>query len=153
MNPVHVIAMAAPNSVQFRSAGQSTAIPDITPAIAAGMCAGMPETWYRAACLKWAGDVSGAPALGRELLQYTSELAERENWRIPPDRDYVTRIVALAMAEVAEPGKWKFDIQRAKYLGIKRSTFVMTWKPRYEMVYRKLEGWKVEAYGYIQRNN
>ena len=48
--------------------------------VAAAICAGMPERWYRAAMYKWGLDSSQRQWLFIELWMATMEMARREGW-------------------------------------------------------------------------
>lgn len=153
MNPIRVIALAAAHGVDPRSVGRATSGQNITPFLAAAMCTGMPDLWWSAARLRWAGDVSGVRVLAPKLVKFAREQAESEGWRVPKGRDYPAKMAELALLELADPRRYRFDTTRAAFLGMAKSGFSTTWKPRYEPVYQQLEAWCGEALRYINRCN
>lgn len=152
MNPARVFAMGVANS-DHASVGRSTGGAEITPAIAAGMCSGMPQLWYHAARLKWADDWSGANDLEYHLWVKAVDICTQEGWKVPPGREYLRRMAGLAIAEVALPSKFTGDVQRAEFLGMDKSRFCRVWKKRYWKVYQVLDELTSCAYRHVLKNN
>ncbi|MCU7850287.1 MAG: hypothetical protein KZQ89_20345 [Candidatus Thiodiazotropha sp. (ex Lucinoma kastoroae)] len=154
MNPVRIIAMSAPNGVNFRSVGQSTSGANVNPSIAAAMCSGMPPLWWSAARLKWADDTYGITLLHDELLKFAEELKQRENWGMQKKgRGYLDKLVMLALLEMSQPNKYRKDKPKCEFLGMSASYFSSRWKKCYEMIYRQLEDWCSLAINHIYKNN
>lgn len=153
MNPVRIIAMSAPNGVNFRSVGKSTSGANVNPSIAAAMCSGMPPLWWSAARLKWADDTYGITLLHDELLKFAEGMKQRENWRMQKGRDYLDKLVMLALLEMSKPNKYRKDKPKYEFLGMSASLFSGYWKKRYEMIYRQLEDWCSLAVNHVYKNN
>lgn len=153
MNPVRIITMSAPNGVNFLNVGKSTSGSNVNPSTAAAMCSGMPALWWSAARLKWADDRTGITLLNDELLKFAEQTKQRENWKFQKGRNYLGKLVILALLEMSDPNKYRKDKHKCEFLGMSPSIFSLRWKKRYEIVYRQLEDWSSLAISYIQKNN
>ncbi|MCU7858696.1 MAG: hypothetical protein KZQ86_02435 [Candidatus Thiodiazotropha sp. (ex Lucinoma kastoroae)] len=153
MNPVRIIAMSAPNGVNLRSVGKSTSGTNVNPSIAAAMCSGMPPLWWSAARLKWADDTYGITLLHDELLKFAEGVMQRENWGIKKGRDYLDKLVMLALLEMSQPYKYRKDKPKHEFLGMSASSYSGRWKKRYEIIYRQLEDWCSHAINYLYISN
>ncbi|MEW8337811.1 MAG: hypothetical protein AB2596_19510, partial [Candidatus Thiodiazotropha sp.] len=111
-----------PNGVNFRNVGKSTSDEGISPAITAAMCSGIPPLWWSAVRLKWADDTTGIKILHNELFTIANQLKDEEQWRVP--KDYINKFVMLALLEVAQPKKWKYDTPKAELIGMDKSVFI-----------------------------
>ena len=96
---------------------------DIDQAMAAALCSGMKKHWYLAARLKWANDWTGATHLEYKLWAYTAGVANGEKWRIPKGQQLLRSLVGLAIAEMAEPSRYKTDAAKVNWTGISASQF------------------------------
>lgn len=120
-------------------------------ATCAALCRGIPRPAYLSARLTWCLDWSVATELEYLLWVEAAGLAARERWRIPKGREYVRRMSGLAIAETADPKRWKDQISRATFVGIGESEWSRTWRERYEGVFGILRDWNDDAYRAIQR--
>ncbi|MCG7982529.1 MAG: hypothetical protein JAY90_07215 [Candidatus Thiodiazotropha lotti] len=153
MNPIRIISMSAPNSVNFRNVGKSTPEMNVNSSIAAAMCSGMPALWWSAARLKWADDRTGISLLNEELLKFAEQTKQNDKWTIRKERDYLRKIVALAILEMSYPNKYCKDKLRCEFLGMSPSAYSVRWKKRYEIIYRQLDDWCSHAIGYLYKQN
>jgi len=94
--------------------------------------------------MKYADDWSGAKELEYKLWIITTSMASRERWRIPVGKEYCRRMSGLAIAEMAEPARyrhahsWKLKVA---FMGCDNSNWYRTWRSRYETVYTELDEW------------
>ncbi|MCU7840871.1 MAG: hypothetical protein KZQ94_16015 [Candidatus Thiodiazotropha sp. (ex Troendleina suluensis)] len=153
ISPARVFAAMTAHPINHRNVGRSTALPDFDQATAAAMCAGMPDLQFKASMLKWAGDWSNANYLEYRIWIAAVDIAREEKWKIPRGREYLRRMAGLAIAEVADPGRWQLDKDRAEFIGMHKSEFCRVWRKRYEMVYRILDELAQDGYRHVQRNN
>ncbi|PUB82397.1 MAG: hypothetical protein DBP02_15205 [gamma proteobacterium symbiont of Ctena orbiculata] len=153
MNPIRIFAMNTASQINPLSVGRSTATDKMSPALAAGMSAGMPKVWYQAVMLKWALDWSGANDLELRLLMEAAGLAAEHGWEPPKGEEFLRRMAGLAVAEMALPAQFRQVKDKCEFLGISPSTFCNRWKGRYEQVYQVLESWSAEGYHYLMRKN
>lgn len=142
--------MSAPNGINFRSVGKSTG-ETLSPATAAAMCSGMPELWWSAARLKWAGDRAGTQLLHDKLIQFATRLKSEEKWKLMTGDDHIEKMVMLALLETADPHQWRFDVSKSKYLGIKNASFCATWRSRHEAIRQEIDDWCTLAVGHIYK--
>lgn len=105
MNPIRLFALQSARVPPFDMQPGATGAPEIDSAIAAAMCAGMPERWYKAAMLKWGGDEAHRQWLFIELWMATMELARRNKWdtKKEPVRCGSPSLTALAVAGMDVP--------------------------------------------------
>ncbi|MCG7931947.1 MAG: hypothetical protein N0E44_18090 [Candidatus Thiodiazotropha lotti] len=113
----------------------------------------MPNLQFKAAMYKWAGDQSQHDFLMYRLWIASADIAADNGWRIPKGQEYLRKMSEIALLEVRDPGKWREDKAKAKYMGMDKSTFYKTWRKRYESIYQVLDGWAQEGYRYVQRKN
>lgn len=102
-SPRVAIAAVSPQQTDPANVGRSTAVPERTAALAAGMCAGMPDHHFGAAALHWGRDTRYVPKLGELLYLYAVDLANAENWRLPRGANRLRRMVRCALLETADP--------------------------------------------------
>lgn len=124
-------------------------VPELDPATAAGLCQGMRREWYLAGRLKWALDWSVANELEYLLWIDGTDIAKSGRWKIPKGREYVRKMAGLAIAELADPHKWKHDYKRAEWMGVSPSQFSRIWVKRYNEIYSLLDDWSNSAYSYV----
>lgn len=87
-----------------------------------------------------------------ELLKFAEELKQRENWGMQKKgRDYLDKLVMLALLEMSQPNKYRKDKPKYEFLGMSQPTFSLRWKKRYEMIYRQLEDWCSFAINHIYK--
>jgi hypothetical protein len=125
----------------------------VHPEVAGWWCAGMPEHWYLAIRLKWAKDISGVGVIEIKLLAAARRMAQREKWRLPEGKDYLPRMVKLAVVELADPARfakaecWRL---RAAYVDVGSSPWYRTWRKRYEAIFQELNEWSNRGFRYIR---
>lgn len=147
MNPSRVFAL------QTTKASSNDSIPggttEVDQATAAGLCAGMRRECYLAGRLKWAGDWSVANELEHRLWLLAVDICNKERWRVPKGREMLRKMAGLAIAEMADPIRYKTDIAKAKWLGIDKSNYSRVWNGRYNLIYRELDDLAGRAFSYI----
>lgn len=151
--PPSVFAAMTAGTIDPRNEGRSTAAPELDQATAAAMCHGMPQLPFKAVLYKWAGVDEHQKFLMYRLWIAAVDIAAEEGWRIPKGREYLRKMSEIALKEVRDPGQWREDQAKAKYMGMDKSTFYKTWRKRYESIYQVLDGWAQEGYRYVQRRN
>ncbi len=131
---------------------------EVTMADGAALCAGMKEKHYNAVRLVDMLDPSVAGYIRIELWREAMELSYRERWRGNVARgsgenDKPRLLADLVVMEVMAPVRfahadaWKI---RADYLGVSKSKYFETWKPRYDAVYMRLSVWVDCARNYLK---
>lgn len=147
MNPARVFAL------QSQRIGNPDGIPggrsSIDQATAASLCAGMRREYYLAGRLKWAGDWSVSGELEKLLWLHAVDIRNRENWSIPKGGQILRKMAGLAIAEIAEPARYKTDSVKAQWMGIHRSNYSRTWNKRYNLIYQELDDLANRAFSYI----
>lgn len=123
--------------------------PEVDQATAAGLCSGMKRKWYLAARLKWGLDWSVANELEYLVWIEAAGLAARGKWKIPKGKEHVRKMAGLAIAELADPMRWKLDTDKADWMGVHKSQFSRTWKEKYNAMYSLLDDWSNAAYSYV----
>lgn len=81
MNPVRLFALQSARVPPGDMQPGATAAPEIDSSVAAAICHGMPERWYRAAMYKWGGDHGHREWLFIELWMETIAMARRDGWK------------------------------------------------------------------------
>lgn len=147
-NPARVMALQA-EQIPSLSGMPGGGSPEVDQSTAAALSAGMKRRYYLAARLKWALDWSVANELEYMLWVEAAGIAHDEKWRIPTGRSYVRRMAGLAIAEMADPKRWRDAQQKAEWMGVSKSQFSRVWEKRYNAVYEELESWTGRAFGYL----
>ena len=151
MRPESLFSMQNPKigSLTISNGG----ITEIDQAIAAGLCSGMPEKWYKAARLKYCLDESVKKWVEIELWSECAGIATREQWRMPKGKELLRKMCELAIIELQTPrlfylgSPWAL---RSEYLGIKKTAWFTNWSKKYEVVYQVLDGWTDSGYRYLK---
>ena len=124
-------------------------VAEVTMADGAALCAGMHEKHYMAVRLVDMLDSSVAHYITMKLWAEAMEISQREKWRGNVARgtgehDKPRKLADLVVMEALAPARFAtadgWNI-RADYLGVSKSKYFETWKPRYEAVYMKLAVW------------
>ncbi len=130
---------------------RSTAIPEITPAIAAAYGARMPRIHWCAVRWVYCHDIGMLEELRDELWCRASGLAEMEKWKDPDDT--IEQLVDMVLVELAQ-AIW--DMDGAKHYPIKieadRARFMRYspqkwnyWRRRYQAIYDIAADWVTSA--------
>lgn len=149
MNPARVMAKLTAQPARLDGGGGGMTEYDV--ALCASLAANLKERYYLAARLKWCQDWSVANKLEYLLWIEAVGIAAEEKWRVPKGREYVRKMAGLAIAEIAEPQRWKEQQTKAQFMGMDKSTWSRTWQGRYEVIYSELSGWCDTAYRHIAR--
>lgn len=135
MNPVRIVA------------------DELHPEVAGWWCAGMPEHWYMAIRLKWGRDRSSNTELNERLLVIAKKIAARGNWRLSKDRQYLERMVSLAIMETCDPARFSYPDSykiRMAWIGCSKTKWFSTWQQRYERVYVEFNDWSDRGFRYLK---
>lgn len=147
MNPARVFALQAQKASSHTAiAGGKT---EVDQATAAGLCAGMRRECYLAGRLKWAQDWTVANELEHKLWLYAVDISNKERWSIPKGKEMLRKMAGLAIAEMAEPARYKEDRIKADWMGIHKSNFSRTWNKRYNLIYQELDDLASRAFSHI----
>lgn len=112
--------------------------------VLAYVSARMPRHWWYSLRIKCFDDWSGANYLEHHLWMVASQMARREQWNIPIGREVVRKMAGLAIAEMADPSRFKHDAAwqiRAAWLGVSKSRWFAMWRDRYDMIHREFNDW------------
>ena len=148
MNPIRVMSRLTQQAAQD---GTGSGPGEYDLATCASLCRGMKRPPYLTARLIWCLDWSVCNELEHLLWMEAASLAAKERWKIPKGKEYVRRMAGLAIAESADPKRWRFASQRAEFAGISDSEWSRTWRARYEAVYEILTDWSADAFRHIQK--
>jgi len=145
-----LFAMQSTSAPQLGRATGGT--PQWTPAIAAAFCAGnMDQRWYDAARLKYSLDWSTANALEYAVWLEAALIANREKWKIPTGREYIRKMAGLAIAEMAEPRRYRYDVIKTAWLGCDPAQWTKVWGKRYNAVFAIPNDWASEALRHVEK--
>ena len=135
----------------------------------AGACQGMTQCEYAILTYKYGEDRKELRPVYFRLYDVAYKLAQREGWQVPEGRDYVARMVKLAVHDLCDPNvcvmcrgngaighvhcevcdgkgrKRPSDMDRARFIGMNRAGFSRIWKGRYEAIYQA--GANIESRG------
>lgn len=130
-------------------------------------CQSLTDENYKAARARWAMDYTGLPTVESRLYGFSSFLASHQKWRIPKDRDYCQDFAELAICELKYPkefsmkqpegrdenlGRKPNNVLRAQFVDIEYSSWMNTWRSRYEIIYNVLEEDISKTFGLIWAN-
>jgi hypothetical protein len=142
MTPEIIMALQTAHPVDYMGAGRATKEPEITPAVAAAMAAGMKRKHWVALRWVYCNDSTILEEL-RDLLWRTgADIAAKENW---PDEtgeilDAFVDLVLFEGGQIKTPdfGPVKNEAGRQAYLGWHKSRWYR-WRRRYEGIYTILQ--------------
>ncbi len=146
--------MSAPAELVERLANPVRLVADDGhPEVPGWHCAGMPDHWFAAMRMKWANDWSGANLLEYRLWMAAVDMAIEGRWRVPSGGERLRRMAGLAIAELADPERYRATDAwqlKAAWVGVTKSRWFETWQPRYEALYRVLDDWSNAAWRFVK---
>ena len=174
MPTAELLAIMTNKSVNYFGVG---GIPQITPEIVAGACAGLQDGPYYLGMAKYAGDSTSYRDLEYSAWICAAQLAVKHGWAIQRGKAYLRGISLLACEHVVRHHQCKrckgtglngqlgkcgrcgghklepylSERAKAKNAGIPYETFRTTWSQRYNILVNHIQGWESDLMERISR--
>lgn len=111
----------------------------------AAECAGLRRQAYLAGRVGIAADASSAQELCRYLMVEAADLVVRDRERVTWPRGRLTAMCALAVVDLLEPSRFRWDTDRRDFLVVPPAEWANVWAPRYRKLVDILQAWVSEA--------
>tara|TARA_R110000751_G_scaffold40814_5_gene96346 strand:+ start:188 stop:649 length:462 start_codon:yes stop_codon:yes gene_type:complete len=114
-------------------------------------CKGIPRKYYLCARLYYLSDSTVLDEVERYL--WVSAAADGHKYKfIRKGEERLRRLCGLAVAEIADPARWKNNAQRGEWMGVTERSFGKNYSTAYGDCFNRLAAWVGVAEHHIREN-